>query len=186
VELAGAMVGFVRDLGRLTPPLASALLPEASRLVHEALVLKPGDAAALDIRGHIESMQGSSSKLPLADDAGVRGALRSVAVSQLTYAAACGNGYFAPSFAALSTPETGTNLAFIASDFMPAKGAMHLEKHHYRIEMTAAPSAASRASCNGLPAGGSARTFSVTARPLEGFQGRSYRIDEDGVLTEIK
>jgi hypothetical protein len=184
VDLAGALVSSVQDFGRLTPSLASALLPEASRLADEALALKPGDAAALNIQARITAMR--TSNLPPADDAGVKGALRAIAMAQLTYSASCGSGYFAPSFAALSTPEPGKNLAFIAADYAPAKGAMDLEKHRYRITMTAAPSPASRASCNGVPAGGSARTFSVTARPLEGFHGISYRIDADGALTQIK
>jgi len=57
VDLAGALVGFVQDLGRLTPALAPALLPEASRLVDEALKLKPGDAAALETRARIQSIK---------------------------------------------------------------------------------------------------------------------------------
>jgi hypothetical protein len=69
---------------------------------------------------------------------------------------------------------------------VPAKGATEVEKYHYRIAMTAAAVPGSRASCNGVPAGGSARTFVVTARPVDGYQGRSYRIDADGVLTDIK
>jgi hypothetical protein len=98
----------------------------------------------------------------------------------------CGNGYYAPTLAALARPEPGNKLGFISDDLVPAKPATDLEKYRYRIAMTAAPSPVSAASCNGVPAGASARTFSVTARPLEGFQGRSYRIDAQGELTEIK
>lgn len=186
VELAGALVGFVQDFGRLTPALAPALLPEALRLVDEALKLKPGDAAALDTRARIQSMRTVSGQPPPADDRPVRGALYAIASAQLTYAATCGNGYYAPTLAALARPEPGNKLGFIREDFVPVKGARDLEKYQYRIEMTAAPSPKSGASCNGVPAGGSARTFSVTARPLEGVQGRSYRIDAEGTLTELK
>jgi hypothetical protein len=186
VDLAGSMVGFVDTFGRLTPSLASTLLPEASRLADEALKLKPGDKAALDLRSRIEFMRTLSNKVPVADDAGVRGALRAIVSAQLTYSAVCGNGYYAPTLAALARPEPGKKLGFIYDEMVPAKPATDLEKYHYRIAMTAAPSPASVASCNGVPAGGSARTFFVTARPLEDFQGRSYRIDADGVLTQIK
>lgn len=186
VELAGAMVGFVQDFGRLTPSLAAALLPEASRLADEALKLKPGDAEAVDIRSRINAMRTFSSNVPTADETGVRGVLRAIASAQFAYSAACGNGYFAPTLAALARPEAGKKLGFINDDLMPAKPATDLEKYHYRIVMTAAPSPGSRASCNGVPAGASAQTFSITARPLEGFQGRSFRIDSQGELTEIK
>jgi hypothetical protein len=186
VDLAGSMVGAVETVGRLTPSLASALLPEASRLADEALKLKPGDRAALDLRGRIESIQANSNKLPPADDAGVRGALRAIMSAQLTYSAVCGNGYYAPTLAALARPEPGKKLGFLSDDLVPAKPATDLEKYRYRIAMTAAPSPASGPSCNGVPAGGSARTFLVTARPLGGFHGRSYRIDAEGVITEIK
>ena len=42
----------------------------------------------------------------------------------------------------------------------------------------------SPAGCNGVPAGGLAATFSVVARPLDGFQGRVFRIAADGTLTD--
>ena len=186
VDLARAMVGFVDDLGRLTPSLASVLLPEASRLADEALALKPGDAAALDLRSRINAMRTFSSSVPTADENGVKGVLRAITSGQLAYSAVCGNGSFAPTLAALARPEPGKRLGFINDDLVPAAGATDLEKYHYRITMTAEPSPASRASCNGVPAGGSAQSFSVTARPLAGFQGRSFRIDSEGTLTEIK
>ncbi len=69
---------------------------------------------------------------------------------------------------------------------MPAKGAAVLERYRYRIEMTAKPSAKSPASCNGVPAGGAAETFVIIARPLPGQTGKSFRIDAEGTLTEMK
>jgi hypothetical protein len=52
--------------------------------------------------------------------------------------------------------------------------------------MTAKPSAKSPASCNGVPAGGSAERFLITARPMQGYAGKSFQIDDAGKLTEIK
>jgi hypothetical protein len=57
VTLAGALVAHTAGLGRLTAGLAPVLLPEASRLVDEALALKPGHARALRVRGNIEAAQ---------------------------------------------------------------------------------------------------------------------------------
>jgi hypothetical protein len=96
----------------------------------------------LRIRANILALNATSSTRPRADEAGVRGALRAIAVAQATY--------------------------------------------RYRIEMTALPSPKSAASCHDGPAGGSAETFSVVARPLDGAQGRAFRIASDGQLTEIK
>jgi hypothetical protein len=61
-----------------------------------------------------------------------------------------------------------------------------LEQYGYRIEMTAPPASKSPASCNGIAAGGSSAAFSVTARPLPGRSGKSFRIDESGALTAIQ
>jgi hypothetical protein len=187
VDLAGALVAEVGNLGRLTHPLAPTLLPEASRLVDEALKMKPNDAAALRVRGDIQAMQAAaSSQLPPADEVGATGGLRAIVVAQAAYATVCGHGYYAPTLAILARPEPGKTLGFLASDLVPASGATVLEKYRYRIEMTAVPSPRSAASCHGVPAGGSAETFSVVARPLKGFHGRALRIDADGKLTEIK
>jgi hypothetical protein len=37
-----------------------------------------------------------------------------------------------------------------------------------------------------VPAGGSAKTWSATARPMPGYRGKSYKIEAEGVLTEIQ
>ena len=97
VALADALVTNVASpLGRLTPALAPALLPEASRLIDEALTLKPGDAEALKVRQHIESVRTMSPGRPSADEAGVQGAVRAIASAQFVYAAVCGHGHYAP------------------------------------------------------------------------------------------
>ena len=187
VALADALVTNVASpLGRLTPALAPALLPEASRLIDEALTLKPGDAEALRVRRHIESVRTMPPGRPSADEAGVQGAVRGIASAQFAYAAVCGHGHYAPTLAALARPEPGKKVGFLAEHLVPAAGATVIERYRYRIEMVAVPSPRSAASCNGVAAGGSAATFSVVARPLEGFHGRAFRMDSDGELTDIK
>lgn len=121
-----------------------------------------------------------------ADEAGVVSTLRGIVSGQLTYGAVCGDFFYAPTFAALARPQPGQKDGFILPSDVPPKGAAVLEKHHYRIEMTAKPSAKSPASCNGVPAGGSAETFFLTARPMQGYSGTAFRIDAEGKLTEIK
>ena len=127
-----------------------------------------------------------SAQLLPADENGVKSTLRGIASGQITYSAVCAAGFFAPSLEVLAKPAPGSKDGFILRTDVPAKGAKVLEKWHYRIEMTAVPDPKSPASCNGLPAGGSAKTWSATARPMTGYRGKSYRIDAEGVLTEIK
>lgn len=127
-----------------------------------------------------------SAQLLPADEKGVQSTLRAIASGQITYSAVCGSGFFAPTLEALARPEPGMKDGFILASDVPAKGAKFLEKWHYRVEMAAPPDAKSPASCNGVPAGGSAKTWSATARPMPGFRGRSYRINAEGELTEIR
>jgi hypothetical protein len=58
VDLAGSLVGFVADFGRLMPASGpQALLTEASSLVSEALTIKPGDEGALRTKARIEQLR---------------------------------------------------------------------------------------------------------------------------------
>jgi hypothetical protein len=127
----------------------------------------------------------SSSRLP-ADELGVRGTLRAIVSAQTTWSAVCGAGFYAPTLAALARPRPGEKFGFLSSADVPPDGGKVLEKNRYAIEMTAPASPNSPASCNGVSAGQAAQTWSATARPLPGFSGRSYRIDAEGALTEIK
>lgn len=127
-----------------------------------------------------------SAQLLPADENGVRSTLRAIASGQFAYSAACAPGFFAPSFEALARPEPGMKQGFILSSDAPARGAKFLQKWQYRIEMTAPPDSNSPASCNGVPARRSAKTWSATARPMPGFSGKSYRINQDGELSEIQ
>lgn len=127
-----------------------------------------------------------SAQLLPANENGVKSTLRGIATGQITYSAVCASGFFAPNLEALAKPEPGAKNGFILDSDVPAKGAKFLEKWHYRIEMTAAADPKSPASCNGVPAGKSAKTWSATARPMPGFQGKSYRINAEGELSEIQ
>ena len=120
------------------------------------------------------------------DQSGAISTLRGLVSGQATYAAVCGQGFYAPTLTALAAPEPGQRQGFILESDVPARGTTVLEKYRYRIEMTAPPSPKSPRSCNGVPAGGSAQTWSATARRTRGFAGKSYRINVEGELSEIK
>ena len=139
-----------------------------------------GTLAAAACVSALAAAQGS------ANEAGARRTLRAIVSGQITYSAVCSTGFYAPTLADLGRPAKGAKTGFILDTDVPPKGATVLEKWRYRIEMTAPPAKASPASCNGVPAGGSAQSFVITARPLPGFSGRAFRIDDKGELTEIK
>jgi hypothetical protein len=121
-----------------------------------------------------------------ADEAGIKSTLRGIASGQLTYSVVCAPGFYAPTLEVLARPAKGEKMAFILDTDVPKAGAKFLETYGYRVEMTAPASALSPASCNGVPKGGSAQTFVVTARPMAGLGGQSFRIDDKGELTPIK
>ena len=118
-------------------------------------------------------------------EAGARSTLRAIVVGQLTYSATCGNGFYAPTLAALAKPKPGGQSGFIGDTDVPRPGTMVLDKHRYRIEMTAPASPESPAGCSGVPAGQSSKTFSITARP-DGVRAKSFSIDHEGNLSEIQ
>jgi hypothetical protein len=127
----------------------------------------------------------SASRLP-ANGVIARGTLRAIMSAQTTYSSMCGAGFYAPTLAALAKPRAGEKFGFFYASDVPPGGDGVLKENGYAIEMTAPPSPKSPAGCNGVPAGQSAETWSATARPQPGYVGRSYRIDAEGALTEIK
>jgi hypothetical protein len=120
------------------------------------------------------------------DELHAQSLLRAMASGQFTYAAVCGEGFYARTLAALVKAPPGQADGFILKDMLPPPGIAFLERDHYRIEMNAPASPASPRSCNGVAAGASAQTWSVTARRQPGFAGKSYKMDAEGKLTETK
>jgi hypothetical protein len=182
--------GFLAGLADGASPAAqSTLVAEVNALCNEAAKARPNDQRVADDikrineRLAIAATPVDRTKGPAANEAGVRGALRAIASAQAVYSASCAPGFYAPTLAALGRPARGSSAAMLSADLVPSGGATVLERYDYRIEMTAPPSPRSPASCNGVAAGGSAATFSVTARPLPDRSGRSFRIDENGTIT---
>jgi hypothetical protein len=177
----------------LTREARTAMGRIALRMFDDVLAMSPEHRRARQEKAELEKTLAelpnepplSASRLP-ADELGLRGTLRAIASAQITYSAVCGGGFYAPTLAALAKPRVGEKFGFFPSSAVPAGGSQILESNRYAIEMTAPQSPKSPAGCNGVPAGQSAETWSATARPLPGFVGKSYRIDAEGALTEIK
>jgi len=177
----------------LTREARIAMARMAAEMLDDVLAISPGHKQALRAKTQLVQDQAElanepplSARRPLADESSVVALLRLIASAQAAYSADCGAGFYAPTLAALAKPKAGERAGFFSSSDVPPNGAKTLERHRYTVEMTAPPSPKSPASCNGVPAGQSAQTWSAIARPLPEYSGKSYRIDAEGELTTIK
>jgi hypothetical protein len=186
----GPALGF-----KLTIPLEARMTMArmALEMMDDVLAINPTHRQTLREKAELLKAQAElpnepplSASRPPTDEVGVISTLRAIASAQAAYSAVCGAGFYAPTFAALAKAPPGEKSGFINSTDVPPDGAKVLEKNRYTIEMTAPPSPKAPASCNGVPAGQSAQTWSATARPLPSYSGKSYRIDAEGELTAFK
>jgi hypothetical protein len=155
-------------------------MPSTTQHVNSRRALAACVLAALSLTG------AAGRQLLKAEEQGISSTLRGIASGQVVYSVVCAPGFYAPSLEVLARPAKGEKTAFILDSDVPKPGAKFLEQYGYRVEMSAPASPQSPASCNGVPKGGSAQGFVVTARPLPGLGGRSFRIDEKGELTPLK
>lgn len=120
------------------------------------------------------------------DEKAANSYLRSLVSAQLTYASACGFGFYAPTLTALTTPPKGESIGFAPDDLKPSAGNDFAERANYRIELNTPPSARSPASCNGVPAGVSGETWSATATRKRGYRGNSFNVNAEGHITAVQ
>jgi hypothetical protein len=88
--------------------------------------------------------------------------------AQVTFAALCGSGFYAPSLSALATPPKAGDPAFIGGKLVPSPGSNAVQYEGFKIEIDAPPDPSSPASCNGLGPGKLARSFRAIATNATG------------------
>ena len=187
LDFANLLVGLAEKAS--SPMVRAKFSTEALAFANEVLKTHPTGSFARRAAALKEQVsllpEGAvvPSQLPPSDESGARSTLLAITSGQIAYAVECGF-FYAPTLAALAKPP-GLQNGFINAFLAPTGNASVLERYGYRIEMTATPSPKSPR-CNGQPAGASSVTFAVTARPMPGFSGRSFRIDANGSLTVIK
>lgn len=113
----------------------------------------------------------------------VIGSLRAISSAQNTFASSCGDGFFAPDLAALTTGPRGPETAFLSADMKPKSGR-YLDQKGYLIGIERIIDPSSPASCNGLPPGSLAKEFRAVAIPKAGNHGPAFEIGTDGIATE--
>ena len=112
------------------------------------------------------------------------GTLRAITSAELTFALACGNGFYAPSLTALGTAPPGSNEPFIGGG-LGLNDVVVKSSYRFVLEGVAFPGAPP--TCNGLGAGAGARGYRVSADPTEPTNSRFFgtnsyaAIYEDGV-----
>jgi prepilin-type N-terminal cleavage/methylation domain-containing protein len=93
------------------------------------------------------------------------GSLRTINGAQMSYAASCGVGFYAPNLTTLGTPPTGGNNAFISPDL----GASNSPRESgYVVQMEGTAGAAAPATCNGVAAGVAIQAYKAGADPVSG------------------
>jgi type II secretory pathway pseudopilin PulG len=90
--------------------------------------------------------------------------LRVVNSAQLSFAVACGSGFYSPDFPTLGLAPAGQMTAFLPAEL--AGGASFL-KQGYSFNMAGTPLAGAPPTCNGRAAGYASPGYSVTADPLD-------------------
>jgi type II secretory pathway pseudopilin PulG len=90
--------------------------------------------------------------------------LRVVNSAQLSFAVACGSGFYSPDFVTLGVPPPGAVTAFLPNDL--AMGTS-FQKQGYTFSMTGTPLAGAPGTCNGRAAGYASPGYATWADPLD-------------------
>ena len=111
------------------------------------------------------------------------GTMRIINSAQLSYAIACGFGFYAPDFPTLGNKPTGAIEAFLPPEL--ASGATFI-KAGYTFSLAGTPIPGSPATCNGLSAGTSVPGYAAVADQMDiaAPQGRFFGTNADGVIYE--
>ena len=105
--------------------------------------------------------------------------LRAINSGELSYAIACGLGFYSPDLPTLGVPPPGSIVPFLSPDMT---GAVAVNKSGYNFQLFGTASGGSPATCNGLGLGASAPAYKVGADPLATTNTAFYATNATGVL----
>jgi type IV pilus assembly protein PilA len=134
-----------------------------------------GIIAAIAVPGLLRARQSGN-------EASAIGSLRAINSAQSTYAASCGNGFYAPTLIILGTaPLVAGATAFISPDLGTAAT---VTKSGYAVTMgsTLGVAALAPLTCNGVAAGGAMQGYNATATPNAGGGSRSFGTNTTGTI----
>jgi len=122
-----------------------------------------GIVAAIAIPGLLRARLAASEASAIAS-------LRAISSAQSSFSASCGGGFYAPSLRSLGTPPAGATSAFITPDLGSSDSPV---KSGYQIQLSGTAAGGAPATCNGVGAGASLRTYKSGADPVGG-EGRFF------------
>ncbi len=134
-----------------------------------------GIIAAIAVPGLLRARQSGN-------EASAIGSLRAINSAQSTFAASCGNGFYAPTLVWLGTaPTTAGATPFISPDLGTAAT---VNKSGYTVTMgtTSGVAAGAPLSCNGLAAGTVVQGYNATATPSAGGGSRAFGTNTTGTI----
>jgi type II secretory pathway pseudopilin PulG len=109
--------------------------------------------------------------------------LRVVNSAQLSFAVACGSGFYSPDFPTLGIAPVGGANGFLPAEF---SGAVSFMKQGYTFNMQGSALTGAPATCNGRSAGFTSPGYSVTADPLDPVGNPFfYGSNADGTLYQF-
>jgi type II secretory pathway pseudopilin PulG len=108
------------------------------------------------------------------------GTLRVVNSAQLSFAVTCGSGFYSPNFQTLGAVPPNSVTAFLPPEL--SSGAS-FTKQGYSFTMSGTSLPGAPGTCNGLPPGGAAPGYTLTADPLDGVGNpHFYATNADGTI----
>ena len=99
-----------------------------------------------------------------AQSASALSTVRVVNSAQLSFAVACGSGFYSPDFPTLGLAPVGAMTAFLPAEL---SGGVSFLKQGYTFNMAATPLAGAPATCNGRTSGYTAPGYAIWADPLD-------------------
>jgi type II secretory pathway pseudopilin PulG len=90
--------------------------------------------------------------------------LRVINSAQLSFAVACGSGFYSPDFPTLGIAPTGAVTAFLPAEL---SGGTSFLKQGYTFSMAGTPLAGAPATCNGRASGYTSPGYAVNGDPLD-------------------
>ena len=106
--------------------------------------------------------------------------LRVVNSAQLSFAVACGSGFYAPDFPTLGIAPAGSVTAYLPAELT---GGASFLKQGYTFTMTGTLLAGAPSTCNGRPAGSTSPGYAISADPLDpNGNPHFYGTNADGTI----
>ena len=97
--------------------------------------------------------------------------LRVVNSAQISFAVACGSGFYSPDFPTLGAPPPGAPAAFLPSEL---SGGASFLKQGYSFNMSGTALTGAPPTCNGRASGYTSPGYAASADPLDGVGNPHY------------